>query len=157
VNDSLIGIFMIIFNALKVRLFDTGHQFCPATGETYYRFSEEGVGSYLKFVRGKAEKLISHDYSVLWIIRSMHRRFLFRFSKTYDNQHVSRPQEGRSRSSRVSVRDAVDAAWRKTCGMSRTAKPCGPVPPTLGSSEWRYPFAMVAKKPGTPGRARSKP
>jgi hypothetical protein len=45
-------------------------------------------------------------------------------------------------------------AARRAAG-SRTVKPCGPVPPTLGSSEWRCPFATEANKPGTPGRARS--
>ena len=62
----------------------------------------------------------------------------------------------------------MDALGRKTCGAMRTVKPCGPDPPTLGSSfiDTRFrPYgrnaeideAMVAKKPGTPGRARSKP
>ena len=32
------------------------------------------------------------------------------------------------------VRAAMDALGRKTCGAARTVKPCGPVPPTLGSS-----------------------
>ena len=43
----------------------------------------------------------------------------------------------------------------------RTVKPCGPDSPTLESSLSRGDFvvrqAMVAKKPGTPGRVRSKP
>ena len=60
----------------------------------------------------------------------------------------------------------MDASGRKTCGTMRTVKPCGPDPPTLGSSlvEMRFrPYgrnaeideATGANKPGTPGRARS--
>src|SRR5262249_28544816 len=46
----------------------------------------------------------------------------------------------------------------KTCGATRTVKPCGPDPPTLGSSlQMTNPQATGANKPGTPGRARSKP
>src|SRR5581483_11516455 len=45
--------------------------------------------------------------------------------------------EGVSRSSRHVVRDAMDAAARRRCAHVRTVKPCGPDPPTLGSSEWR--------------------
>ena len=56
------------------------------------------------------------------------------------------------------VRDAMGAPSRKTFGMSRTVKPCGPVPSTLGSSSWTISRATVAKKPetlvGTPVRAR---
>jgi hypothetical protein len=48
----------------------------------------------------------------------------------------------------------MDVLGRKTCGAIRTVKPCGPVPPTLGSSlpiiNWQ---AMEANKPGTPGSA----
>ena len=60
----------------------------------------------------------------------------------------------------------MDALRRKTSGTTRTAKPRGPVPPTLGSSEWKCDFGLAAEtqtfateanKPGTPGRSRSKP
>ena len=39
--------------------------------------------------------------------------------------------------------------------MKRMVKLCGPVPPTLRSSLALIRKATVAKKPGTPGRARS--
>ena len=60
--------------------------------------------------------------------------------------------------------------WTRWCRRraisARTVKPCGPDPPTLGSSEQsgdvspagstrRDLFATGASKPGTPGRARS--
>ena len=62
----------------------------------------------------------------------------------------------------------MDALGRKTCGVMRTVKPCGPDSPTLESSFVDARFrpsgrnaeigeATGAKKPGTPGRARSKP
>jgi hypothetical protein len=82
--------------------------------------------------------------------------FLFPKLGTYDLTKPSRPQEGRCASSPVSARDAVDAACRQTCGRSRTVKPCGPDPPTLGSSfAEMIGEATGANKPGTPGRARS--
>jgi hypothetical protein len=37
----------------------------------------------------------------------------------------------------------------------RTVKPCGPVPPTLGTSRQSDLPATGANKPGTPGRSRS--
>jgi hypothetical protein len=50
----------------------------------------------------------------------------------------------------------MDASRRKTWGTRRTVKPCGPDSPTLESSFVEMiDKAMVAKKPGTPGRARS--
>ena len=58
----------------------------------------------------------------------------------------------------------MDASGRKTCGTMRTVKPCGSGSPMLESSlrvgdvgpSVRYAAqAMVANKPGTPGRARS--
>jgi len=56
-------------------------------------------------------------------------------------------------------RDAMDA-WLASDedGHERTAKARGPDSPTLGSSRpvMNRP-AMVAKEPGTPGRARDKP
>jgi len=67
-------------------------------------------------------------------------------------------QRGASRSSRVLERDAVDAIGSPDVrSRERTAKSCGPDPPTLGSSFSRDVSreATVAKKPGTPGRARS--
>jgi hypothetical protein len=39
----------------------------------------------------------------------------------------------------------------------RTAKACGPDPPTLGSSLLSDQQATEANKPGTPRRARYKP
>src|SRR5437016_14650759 len=36
-------------------------------------------------------------------------------------------------------------------GIRRTAKPCGPGAPTLASSLWSDPQAMVARKPGHQG------
>jgi hypothetical protein len=53
-------------------------------------------------------------------------------------------------------RVAMDATARRRCALRRTVKPCGPDPPTLGSTLGsKSPGGMVAKKPGTPGRARS--
>ena len=60
----------------------------------------------------------------------------------------------------------MDALGRKTCGAMRTVKPCGPDPPTLGSSLIDTRFRPCgrnaeidkttgANKPGTPRRARS--
>src|SRR5689334_14928672 len=58
----------------------------------------------------------------------------------------------------------MDALGRKACGVTRTVKPCGSGSPTLesslrigdvGLSARHAAQAMVAKKPGTPGRARS--
>ena len=49
----------------------------------------------------------------------------------------------------------MDALGRKTCGAMRTVKPCGSGSPMLELSLRKFPQAMVAKKPGTPGRARS--
>ena len=50
--------------------------------------------------------------------------------------------EGRDGHSSPDVRRVAMDAWRrKTCGATRTVKPCGPDPPTLGSSlvdESRY-------------------
>ena len=49
--------------------------------------------------------------------------------------------------------------WTRSCARrlhrTRTVKPCGPVPSTLGSSCANDRAATVAKKPETPGRARS--
>ncbi len=60
--------------------------------------------------------------------------FVFPKDGIYDLTKPSRPHEGRNASSRFVVRAAMDAWRRKTCGASRTVKPCGPVPSTLGSS-----------------------
>src|ERR1700759_399507 len=49
----------------------------------------------------------------------------------------------------------MDASIHKTCGTGRTVKPCGSGSPMLESSLQVILQAMVAKKPGTPGRARS--
>ena len=49
----------------------------------------------------------------------------------------------------------MDALGRKTCGTMRTVKPCGSGSPMLESTLAQAPGGMVAKKPGTPGRARS--
>jgi hypothetical protein len=56
--------------------------------------------------------------------------------KPCSNPHIPRStHEGVSRSSRHVVRDAVDASGAQTNALgSRTVKPCGPDPPTLGSS-----------------------
>jgi len=52
-------------------------------------------------------------------------------------------------------RDAMGVLARETSVTARTAKSCGPDLPTLGSSLCvTSAQAMVAKKPGTPGRAR---
>jgi hypothetical protein len=69
---------------------------------------------------------------------------------------VPRPLEGRfAVVTDVGVRDAMDVLDRETSDPGRTAKSRGPGLPTLRSS-WRMtsPAATVAKKPGTPGRAR---
>ena len=53
------------------------------------------------------------------------------------------------------ARDAMDALLRETSAATRTAKSCGPDLPTLGSSLCvTSAQATVAKKPGTPRRAR---
>ena len=50
--------------------------------------------------------------------------------------------------------DALGSA-RRTLGLKRAAKSCGPDLPTLGSSlRVTNSQATVANKPGTPGRAR---
>ena len=52
--------------------------------------------------------------------------------------------------------DAVAAGlFARRARDERTVKPCGPVPPTLGTS-WQSDLqATGANKPGTPGRSRS--
>ena len=53
------------------------------------------------------------------------------------------------------ARDAMDALLRETSAATRTAKSCGPDLPTLGSSLCvTSAQSTVAKKPGTPRRAR---
>jgi hypothetical protein len=46
----------------------------------------------------------------------------------------------------------MDAWCRKTCGAMRTVKPCGPDPPTLGSSllimNWQDDGGYQARYPG---------
>ena len=78
---------------------------------------------------------------------------------TFKSPRVSRPIRGalRDRHERL-VRDAMDVdGVARRAASSRTAKSCGPDIPTLISS-WRDdPPVMVAKKPGSPGRARRKP
>ena len=51
------------------------------------------------------------------------------------------------------ARDAMAAMRAQTKRVTRTAKSCGPDPPTLGSSFWRDVSreATVAKKPGHRG------
>jgi hypothetical protein len=81
--------------------------------------------------------------------------FIFPKERNYDLKKPSRPHEGRF--AIVTIRGAgCDGRGRaaRRAAQSRTVKPRGPVPPTLGSSEWN-PFATEAIKPGTPGRARS--
>jgi len=51
----------------------------------------------------------------------------------------------------------MDAMVLQTNAPARTVKPCGPGTPTLVPSEWMILFTTGASKPGTPGRARSKP
>ena len=69
---------------------------------------------------------------------------------------VPRPtKRGASRSSRVLARDAMDAMRAATRRGLRTAKSCGPDPPTLESSlQVMILQATVANKPGTPRRTR---
>jgi hypothetical protein len=75
--------------------------------------------------------------------------------------HIPPPHEGRiAIVTDVGSGDAVDArrlsACAQTTAFSRTAKSCGPDPPTLGSSlAAMICKAMEAIKPGTAGRARS--
>src|SRR5689334_20091411 len=85
---------------------------------------------------------------------------------TFSDTAVSPEDEGRyGQSSRNVGRDAMDAKARRRCVLTRTVKPRGPDSPTLESSEWSAirpsaetsAFATGANKPGTPGRARSKP
>src|ERR1700760_3489906 len=57
---------------------------------------------------------------------------------TYIFTAIPPRHEGRDGHSSPDVRRAAMDAWRrKTCDATRTVKPCGPDPPTLGSSEWR--------------------
>jgi hypothetical protein len=63
------------------------------------------------------------------------QKFLFHFTEIL--LFISDParQEGRFAVVTISLaRDAMDAARRQTCDELRTAKSCGPDPPTLGSS-----------------------
>jgi len=84
--------------------------------------------------------------------------FFFPKGGTYDLTKSSRPNTGTfGQSSRHVGRDAMDADARRRCVSMRTAKSCGPGPPTLGSSSWTISRATGANKPGTPGRARRKP
>jgi hypothetical protein len=88
---------------------------------------------------------------------------LFRFPELYDHLRPSRlHRRGVSRSSRTLAAgcggrgDAPARASVPTKASLRTAKPYGPVPPTLGSSlAETFGKATVANKPGTPGRVRS--
>jgi hypothetical protein len=87
------------------------------------------------------------------------------------SQHASMIRSRRPRSAkRVAVflptsasRLRRDRAQSKACGrtiVARTAKPCGPDTPTLVSSlrrRVRVARVTVARKPGSPRRARSKP
>ena len=60
-----------------------------------------------------------------------------------------RDRHGRGR------RDAMDAVGATTKRQTRTAKSCGPDPPTLGSSlRVMIPRATVARQPGAPRRSR---
>jgi hypothetical protein len=55
--------------------------------------------------------------------------------KNYDKTNTSRPHEGRNASSRFVVRAAMDVHLAaRRAAEARTVKPCGPVPPMLGSS-----------------------
>ena len=76
--------------------------------------------------------------------------------------HPASTRRGVSRSSRTlgagcGGREDVQRAQRAPTKASfRTAKPCGPVPPTLGTSlARRYSPGDGANKPGAPRRARS--
>jgi hypothetical protein len=63
-------------------------------------------------------------------------------------RHPASVRRGVSRSPRDVRRGAMDAAARETNAPARTVKPCGPVPPTLGSSfVVMIRKAMVAKSP----------
>jgi hypothetical protein len=70
---------------------------------------------------------------------------------------VPSPQRGVSRSSRTrgGMRWTRGSALTKRC-FSWTAKSCGPDAPTLVSSWRSYPPTTMARKPGSPGRARNK-
>jgi hypothetical protein len=75
---------------------------------------------------------------------------------------ASRPHEGRFaivRKRGQGCDGRVGSAGRAR--LTRTAKPCGPDPPTLPDAGIKraddYRRATVATKPGTPGRARDKP
>ena len=48
----------------------------------------------------------------------------------------------------------MDAKCHETNDVSRTAKSCGPGAPTLALSERSDPLMTVARKPGSPRRAR---
>jgi hypothetical protein len=80
--------------------------------------------------------------------------FLFRFFGKWC--HPPAVPRGASRSSRTL---SAGCDGRHGCARRaqarRTAKSCGPDPPTLGSSSVRrFHGATVANKPGTPGRSR---
>ena len=70
-------------------------------------------------------------------VQSLSRKYLsFRKSEIVIESCRPVPQRGVSRSSRVAARDAMDAVAARRCAPRRTAKACGPGPPTLGSSPW---------------------
>jgi len=97
---------------------------------------------------------------------STHKYFTFFFSEiVVVSLHPASSTRGVSRSSRTWRRGAMavevsGALARRRLTLGRTVKPCGSDTPMLVSRLlWRSRVAqaMVAKKPGAPGRARSTP
>src|SRR5262249_39388376 len=59
---------------------------------------------------------------------------------------------------RRGARDAMDALGRKTCGITRTAKACGPGALEAGAKPCEtFRTVTVTQKPVSPGRARYRP
>jgi hypothetical protein len=137
---------------------------CPS-GKTVARCSARFSGCHVALNRLQtpkiacAQKLISPGNSIS-SNPSPHLReeFCFRFSETCAIIALSRLDKRGVRpivTEREAGCDGRDSCARRA-RPTRTVKPCGPVPPTLGSSlSMMIDKATEANKPGTPGRARS--
>jgi hypothetical protein len=95
---------------------------------------------------------------------SSHRPTNFVLRRRANHLYASAPscpnKRGGSRSPRTRGRVRWTlASSQGVRGDKRTAKPCGPDAPTLASTRDNaaHCAGMVARKPGSPGRARSKP
>jgi hypothetical protein len=101
------------------------------------------TGKSLRFIGSDVKPLIQKYFS------SVYRKYVVVFVRPASDQRGVRVVTNvgsRMRWTLVAARDERQ--------LRRTAKACGPDPPTLGSSPWTISWATVATKPGTPGRAR---